>query len=229
MNDGSVVLSSRGVGALAHSRVTNPGGSARLGGQGSIVWASWWIEKLATAATGGEWRAAMMRPNALGDLPVTRVHSCRTMSRRVMNPILDADDVRSGLRAVDVFWRDLGRDDDQAVAAVLAPEAVSILGGGPGLAERIRERLRISVVSCSCLGAVSPVLLAGDRWMRPTYTFTSVPISGGRDGQDAAWSIDVADMDGVWRIDPTASRRMVEVGHRWISLGMVWSRIADER
>ena len=148
---------------------------------------------------------------------------------RVMNPILDANEMRSGLRAVDVFWRDLGRNEDRALEAVLAPEALAILGTGPGLAGRIREGLHISTDSCSCLGAVSPVLLAEDRSMRPTYTFTSVPISGGRDAHDAAWSIDVADKDGVWRIDPTESHHMVEVAHRWISLSMVWSRIADER
>ncbi len=146
-----------------------------------------------------------------------------------MNSILDADDVRRGLRAADVFWRDLGRDDDQAVEAVLVPEAMAVLGAGPGLAARIRERLQIGTDSCSCLGVVSPVPLAEDRSMRPTYTFTSVPISGGRDGQDAVWSIEVTERDGVWHIDPTASHLVREVAHRWISLSLVWSRIAEER
>ena len=146
-----------------------------------------------------------------------------------MNSILDADDVRRGLRAADGFWRDLGRDDDQAVEAVLAPEAMAVLGAGPGVAARIRERLHISTVSCSCLGVVSPVPLAEDRAMRPTFTFTSVPISGGRPSQDAAGSIEVTERDGVWCIDPTASHHVREVAHRWVSLSMVWPRIVGER
>jgi hypothetical protein len=143
-----------------------------------------------------------------------------------MNSILDANEVRSGLRAADDFWRGLGRDDDQALEAVLAPEALVVLGPGAGLAARIRERIEISAEACLCLGAVSPVLLAEGRWMRPTYTFTSIPLSTGRDGQDAAWSIEVADEDGRWHVDPIASHHMREVAHRWVSLSMVWSKIA---
>ena len=133
-----------------------------------------------------------------------------------MASILDADDVRRGLGAADAFWRDLGRDDDHALGAVLTPEALADLGAGPGLAVRLRERLQISIDSCFCLGAVSPVLLAEDRWMRPTYTFTSIPVSGGGDGLNAAWSIEITDESGVWRIDPTASHHVREVAHRWI-------------
>jgi hypothetical protein len=146
----------------------------------------------------------------------------------MMSSILDADEVRSGLRAADVFWRRLGRDDDRALEALLAPEALAIFGAGPGLAARIRERMQINADSCVCLGAVSPVPLAEDRCMRPTYTFTSIPIAGGHDGQDATWSIEVADDDGVWRIDPTASHHVREAAHRWVSQSMVWSRIATE-
>jgi hypothetical protein len=145
-----------------------------------------------------------------------------------MTSILDADDVRRGLRAADVFWRDLGRDDDHALEAVLTPRSLAVLGAGPGLAGRIRERLRISADSCFCLGAVSPVGLAEDRSMRPTYAFTSVPISRGPDDQNAAWSIGVADEDGRWRIDPMGSSHATEVAHRWVSLSMVWSRIVSE-
>jgi hypothetical protein len=61
-----------------------------------------------------------------------------------MTSILDVDDVLRGLRAADVFWRDLGRDDDHALEAVLTPGSLAVLGAGPGLAGRIRERLRIS-------------------------------------------------------------------------------------
>jgi hypothetical protein len=64
--------------------------------------------------------------------------------------------------------------------------------------------------------------------MRPTYAFTSVPISRRPDGQDAAWSIEVADEDGRWRIDPMGSSHVREVAHRWVSLSMVWSRIVSE-
>ncbi len=146
-----------------------------------------------------------------------------------MNSILDADEVSGGLRAADAFWHALGRDDDPVLEDVLVPQSLSDFGAGPGLAARIRERLHISTDSCLCLGAVSPVLLAEDRRMRPTYTFTSVSVATGRDAQDAAWRIEVTDSDGVWRIDPTASHPLREVAHRWVSLSMVWAKIAAER
>ena len=146
-----------------------------------------------------------------------------------MTSILDADEVRGGLRAADAFWRALGRDEDPVLEDLLTPEALTVLGAGPGLGVRIREQVGITSELCSCLGPVSPVPLSQDRSMRPTYAFTSIPISGSREGQDAAWSIAVIDREGVWCIDPTAADPLLEVGHRWLSLSMVWSKITTER
>ena len=147
----------------------------------------------------------------------------------MMRPTLDASEVRTALRAADLFWRALGRDDDDALAAVLDEAALARLGAGPGLSERVREHLGISIAMCGCVGAVSPVLLTDDRRMRATYTLTSVPIALGQDPPGAAWCVEVVDEGGDWRIDPTASHHLREFAHHWLSHQMTWSRITDSR
>jgi hypothetical protein len=86
-----------------------------------------------------------------------------------MRPILDADEMRSGLRVADALRRALGRDDDAALAAVLEPAALDRLGDRPGSGERIRAHMGISATLCTRVGAVSPVLLARGRLMWATY------------------------------------------------------------
>ena len=147
----------------------------------------------------------------------------------MMRPTLDANEVRSGLRVADAFWRALGRDDDDALAVVLEPAALAELGAGPGLAERIREHLEISTAMCACVGVVSPVLLADGRRMRATYTLMSVPVALGQDPQGADWYVEVVGEGRDWRIDPTASRHLREVAHHWVSPHVTWARIVDSR
>ena len=147
----------------------------------------------------------------------------------MMRPILDEAELRSALRAADAFWRALGRDDDAALAALLEPEALTSLGAGPGLGERVRGHLDISTATCTCLGVVSPVSLGEDRRMRATYTLTSVPLSEGQGAKDGAWCIEVTHIDGTSQIDPTASHHVREVAHRWVSLDVTWSRITEAR
>jgi hypothetical protein len=147
----------------------------------------------------------------------------------MMRPVLDADEVRNGLRVADAFWRALGRDDDDALADMLESGALANLGAGPGLGERIREHMDISTTMCACVGLVSPVLLAGDRRMRATYTLTSVPIALGRDPQGMDWCVEVVGGGHEWRVDPTASHHLREVAHHWVSRHMTWSRITESR